>query len=229
MKYLIPFNESVDTSSKEFKKWFGNSIVTEDHHDDLIKKYNPELIGKPKRVFHKTKQRFSKFDESKDSGENILGKGFYFANTADILGNKVGFDFGDPTIDAYLKLENPLDMNKKLSKSEAIKFIENWSKFAGVTIEKEVDWRDEEKGLTWKNTLANNYGYLIQDSLDWSHEYYDIGENPIYNSIKPFLQSLGYDGFYHYCDSKTDYVNGKTDYTTYVVYSDEQIKRAGLL
>ena len=75
--------------------------------------------------------------------------------------------------------------------------------------------------------LGDQYGDLIQNSIDWSHEKH-WSDNPIYNSVKPFLQSLGYDGFFHYCNSKTDYVHGETDYTTYAVFNDSQIKRAGL-
>jgi ADP-ribosyltransferase-like protein len=226
MKYLLPFNES-DPSLKEFKKWFGNSVVTEEHNNSLIKKYNKELIGKPKRVFHKSKSRFVKFDESKDSGSNIFGKAFYFS-TGGVDYSKFGYDWADPEIDVYLKLENPIDMNKTLSKSEALNFMKKWSEFAKVPIEVDLNWREEEKGLTWQDILGNQYGDLIQDAIDWSHEEYDE-DNPVYNSVKPFLQSLGYDGFFHYCNSKTDYVHGVSDYTTYAVFSDFQIKRAGLI
>ena len=227
MKYLLSFNESVDILSDEFKIWFGKSIVTEEHNNYLVKKYNKNLIGKPKRLFHKTKNHFSKFDENKDSGENIFGKGFYFS-TGDVDYSKFGYEWSDPEIDVYLKLENPLNMNKKVSKREALNFMKKWSEFAKVPIEVELNWRDEEKGLTWQDTLGNQYGDLIQHALDWSHTEYDEN-NPVYNSIKPFLQLLGYDGFYHYCNSKTDYVHSYSDYTTYVVFNDNQIKRAGLI
>lgn len=88
IRYSTRTGAAKETQSENFKRWFGDSkVVNED--------------GSPKVMYHGTNASFSTFDKAK-AKPGAYGRGFYFTSEqsqANVYGK---------TIDAYLKIENPL-------------------------------------------------------------------------------------------------------------------------
>lgn len=73
--YQLESFKPVDTNSKEFKKWFGNSKVVDED-------------GEPLKVYHGTTHDFNIFDSTRGNPENFLGRMNYFSDSeADSQGN----------------------------------------------------------------------------------------------------------------------------------------------
>lgn len=64
------------TETPAFKKWFGDSWVTE----------SGKPGGKPLRVYHGTTQDFSEFQREQANPESDMGAGFYFTNEPEDVG-----------------------------------------------------------------------------------------------------------------------------------------------
>lgn len=79
--------QPVDTSSPEFRKWFGDSVVVDSD-------------GAPLVVYHGTRHSFDSFDT--DSLAQGWGRGAYFSSSPEFAG-----EFGDRVMPVYLRLENP--------------------------------------------------------------------------------------------------------------------------
>jgi len=91
-------DETPQTESPAFKKWFGNSKVV-------------DAAGKPLVVYHGTAKDFDAFDNSKTGANDmgLWGRGHYFAS-ATTSANSYALREGDGArvIPAYVSIQNPL-------------------------------------------------------------------------------------------------------------------------
>lgn len=87
--------QNIETNiNNNFWKWFGNSKIVEN--------------GKPKILYHGSKNKFTSFDDKKKGGSTdsgIRGRGFYFSSNI-----KSAQSYGDNTYEVYLKIEKPFDL-----------------------------------------------------------------------------------------------------------------------
>ena len=92
----IPIKESyslTQTTSKEFKDWFGESKVVDDQ-------------GKPLVVYHGTNNDFTKF---KQSSRGVLGSGIYFADSPERASSYAQREStGGNLVAVFLQIEKPL-------------------------------------------------------------------------------------------------------------------------
>lgn len=90
----------IPTESPEFKRWFKNSKVVDES-------------GRPMVVYHGTTADFTSFDINQfgKGDDGFFGKGFYFGPAED-AGRYAGAGEGANVMPVYLKMENPLRINK---------------------------------------------------------------------------------------------------------------------
>ena len=96
--------------SPEFRNWFGESKVVDDH-------------GKPLVVYHGTRGDFDTFDAGRQGQSDFgaSGRGFYFSQdpgTANVYATLSPADGAPNIVPVYLKLENPLGLGAMLPQNE---------------------------------------------------------------------------------------------------------------
>ena len=85
--------KQMQTTSKEFKNWFGESKVV-------------DVNGKPLRVYHGTNNDFTKF---KQSSRGVLGSGIYFADSPERASSYAQREStGGNLVPVFLQIEKPL-------------------------------------------------------------------------------------------------------------------------
>ena len=132
----ISYSPAGDTSSAQFKRWFGNSVVKNED-------------GTPKVVYHGTGAEFTAFSKEKigtSTGNiGIFGKGFYFTNSekyADYYNRTDGIPSQKgvgKTLSVYLSMQNPFEW-------QSIKTEAQFKSFLSV-------YGLENAGLKWNRSL----------------------------------------------------------------------------
>jgi hypothetical protein len=126
------FSRALPTDTAAFRKWFGDSVVTE----------NGKAGGKPLVVYHGTTGDFSEFDVMKmgdGAGHSTSFAGFFFSADANIAGDfpevrwtgwplKRAVVPGQSVMPVYLSIQNPLELTAK-------EFMEQWVRKAGNGLE----------------------------------------------------------------------------------------------
>jgi hypothetical protein len=93
------FSRIDQTLTEAFKKWFGDSVVTE----------NGKAGGKPLVVYHGTSESFSKFSSDfygDGNGNNDWGDGFYFTDSPKAASGYANLDGGN-VMPVFLSMKNP--------------------------------------------------------------------------------------------------------------------------
>lgn len=195
------------TETKEFKAWFGDSKVVDKN-------------GKPLVVYHGAPRGFSgdSFDESRIGDQNDrtfnpqFGEGFYFS-TAKTASEYAG-DKGQ-VVPAYLKIENPLLNDEKVSEGQVKSVRDLLSKSEQKDFDRSFNipaYGSEEKGYgkDLYRSLQNSYkgGELEGKSEGTAADRFATG----------ILKKAGFDGV----------IQGKlgTDDAEIVVFHPTQIKSA---
>ena len=89
-RYQMTIDE-INRQLDNFKQWFGDSKVV-------------DSAGNPLVVYHGTNAEFDTFDKNRTQNKNLYGFGFYFAKN-----KKFAETYGHNILEAYLKIENPID------------------------------------------------------------------------------------------------------------------------
>ena len=165
------------TGTWQFKRWFGNSKVTE----------NGKAKGKPKVVYHGAAEEFSIFDKRKQGRNFADSSGFFFFTSkktaAENYSRIAGGDNGK-VIEAYLRLEKPYviyapasispteyyDMNSADIFSEVVA-----NDYDGFIIKGRGDYEGEENyGVVEPNQIKSATGNKGTFSLDNDDIYYSM-------------------------------------------------------
>jgi hypothetical protein len=126
------------TETPEFKRWFGDSKVVDEN-------------GEPMVVYHGTDAEFSVFDYSKiGTNGRLEGAGFYFTNN-----KSVAQGYGNP-IEAYLKIEKPMDYDQKPFSKPTLQKI----------IKRVAEIESERDGNSIGDGFLSNYGDVNYEGLD---------------------------------------------------------------
>ena len=168
----------VKTYDKEFKPKSANPLLLDENHQ-------------PKVFYHGTDAEFSVFDIEMAGqnwhGDSRLGKGFYFANTER---EALQWTEGTKVVKAYLKLENPLDVDAPTPKNiakEIDKYIAN--KIASF---------DENNSFISKEQYIKNLERIkdmyMNDVSMFINEFKYDDNGKMTDGIREFLSSLHYDG-----------------------------------
>ena len=146
--------QAVDTSSTNFRKWFGESKVVA-----------PD--GKPLRVYHGTTRDFVAFDRNKANVEGNLGGAFYFSNNPE----EVAYN--------YANMKGP-DLQARIE-TVADRYYENIEEYRddidylesqGITAEELATLSDEDLGIR----LATAE---LSDNLEQTIPVYLSFQNPV--------------------------------------------------
>ena len=179
------------SASSEFIRWFAGSKVT-------------DQSGKPLRLYHQASSQFDRFDDRFDSGLNEFGKAFYFSNSSFNTGLFGSGKLRDLMV-AHLSLKQPLDLNRVISKTNAIQVLTEYNNSFAVHIT--PDFRGPLQ-----------VGQLL--------EFIQQRDKASYERLRPFIEHLGYDGFNHYADGYTSFITEPSSdgFVTYAAFRPEQIR-----
>jgi ADP-Ribosyltransferase in polyvalent proteins/Large polyvalent protein associated domain 22 len=131
------------TSTPEFRKWFGASVVTEDG----------KAGGKPMVVYHGTASDFDVFEHGhpskKDGG--WLGKGFYFTDRPSVANSYTNLKAGSTpnVMPVYLSLKNPA-YKEGLDAKEKLMFADLRGEHRKLSAETERLRAKGHDGIIWK-------------------------------------------------------------------------------
>jgi len=150
--------KETDTNTPEFKKWFGNSKVTDSG-------------GKPLIVHHYTSEKFDVFDKDKigDTNKSTVLDGFFFAD------NIPTSKWND--MEVYLKISNPIIINMEESVFDSVGVQEAIQHFLINGTDKYLreylmSWQNKTNEETnmilnkWKNAdgvILNNIEYDVHN------------------------------------------------------------------
>lgn len=181
------------SASSVFKRWFAGSKVT-------------DQSGKPLRLYHQASSQFDRFDDRFDSGFNEFGKAFYFSNSSFNTGLFGSGKLRDLMV-AHLSLKQPLDLNRVISKTNAVQVLNEYNNSFAVHIT--PDFRGPLQ-----------VGQLL--------EFIQQRDKASYERLRPFIEHLGYDGFNHYADGYTSFITEPSSdgFVTYAAFRPEQIRFA---
>jgi len=140
--------------------------------------------------YHRTAANFNVFSKERQGqthgGDSRLGRGFYFADNA---AQTSRYSDGSRVIDAYLKMDNPLDLRGEIPANLKRKIDEYYEGKKGeyeswypVTIEQYYDNLERLKQIETENPaiFLNRFKYDNNGNMT--------------DGIREFLSSLGYDG-----------------------------------
>jgi soluble cytochrome b562 len=187
-------------NTPEFKKWFGNSKVVDEN-------------GKPLVMYHGTSYDFSEFSNLKKDPYALFGPGFYFTDNTDVSSgyafpNSGFFTEGANVKPVYLKIENPLNMDKALPDGlhDKISSImlngplkEYWSKF-------EIPY--SRNGAELFNNIIDSLPIKYKNRREMAIEV---------------LKEAGFDGITHIGGGRWNNNDG-IRHRVYIAFSPEQIK-----
>lgn len=181
------------SASSVFKRWFAGSKVT-------------DQSGKPLRLYHQASSQFDRFDDRFDSGFNEFGKAFYFSNSSFNTGLFGSGKLRDLMV-AHLSVKQPLDLNRVISKTNAVQVLNEYNNSFAVHIT--PDFRGPLQ-----------VGQLL--------EFIQQRDKASYERLRPFIEHLGYDGFNHYADGYTSFITEPSSdgFVTYAAFRPEQIRFA---
>ena len=155
---------------------------------------NPLLLnedGTPKVFYHGTNAEFSVFDIEKAgqnwNGDSRLGKGFYFAHTEK---EALQWTEGTKVVKAYLKLENPLDVNAPPPKNIA-KEIDKYIANKIASFDENNSFISKEQYIKNLQRIKDMYMSDVSMFID-NFKYDDNGK--MTDGIREFLTALDYDG-----------------------------------
>lgn len=132
------FSKSNQTSTPEFKSWFGNSKVVDANGDPLV-------------VYHGTSADFNEFDYGKIGTQGRAeGAGFYFTNN-----QSVAKGYGS-TMEVYLSIEKPLAYDAKPFSKPILKNI----------IKRVAEIESERDGMSIGDGFLSNFGDVNYEGLD---------------------------------------------------------------
>lgn len=194
--------------TENFKRWFGDWINDPENASKVV-----DENGEPRVVYHGSPNAFTAFDkdmigETTDPG--FYGQGFYFATTkAEAKG------YGKHIIDAFVSLENPLDLNavyeqsKKWDGETADGAVRWWYGLASMFPEQvgDVTYASIERGDWTILELKNRIDELAESSetpfadameeFEIDDSFFDWLEESDINIPEEFTSALvanGYDG-----------------------------------
>lgn len=118
------FQSAPSTDSQAFKDWFGNSKVVDENGDPLV-------------VYHGTNADFTVFEEG--MGKEFKNRGIFFTDNRDVSD---AFGGDSRTVEAYISMQNPLEVDAKGSHWLKIEFegeSTNSDMLAGIARERGYD------------------------------------------------------------------------------------------
>lgn len=125
------------------------------------------------------------FDLSKDRGMNLFGRGIYFFNISECLGQ-----FGKYTYKCLIKPLKTLNFNKNITGRRAQSLFTEYKKF--TKIKTDFDFSEEYE------TLQIGEFFETIEENEFDDNYYD--------NIRLFIISLGFDSFKFYSNCSTNYI-----------------------
>lgn len=189
-------SRQIDTSSPQFKKWFGESKVVD-------KKGNPIV------VYHGSNYSFDAFGYEKMGEKGTSeGRGFYFSQS-----EKTAKGYGKNLVKAYVNISNPASLTEKtITKSDIKKLIKSHGNIADAI----SNWGDVSyDGLSNVLNAAVDSIYNNDNDVDIINE---IGTSIFHSQWGEYFplvkEKLGFDG--------TIFKHGET--TNYVVFNPEDVK-----
>lgn len=132
-------------NEKNFRKWFGNSIVK-------------TADGQPKIVYHGSGSQFDAFDLSKigDKHGRSEGSGFYFTDDKTIADGYSNRDDGGHLYEVYLRIEKPIKYSQKsFTKSQLVKLVKRVAEIESA-----------EDGIDINDGFLSNYGYIPDEGFN---------------------------------------------------------------
>lgn len=168
-------------STDDFKRWFGKSITTNSD-------------GTPKVYYHGTKSDIESFN--KDSAGKVSGfsdeRGFYFTEDPSYASNYSGeyVGGGSRTMPVYLKIENPLRLNKDHAGYLSTKMKENLEAqgYDGIVAKMEtVVWNPEQiKSIFNEGTFDSTNPNILKSGFS----YDDMKKvSPWFSTMQRFIFS----------------------------------------
>ena len=227
--YSKPFAEDV-TESQQFKRWFGNSKVTNSD-------------GTPKIVYHQTENEFTVF-ETRREGAGTRDNGTPFGIFLKSSNKDIGLR-GKKQMALYAKIENPL---RAKNRSELLKAMQNMSsEYAEVINQHEaldreykektqsamkefknyiIEWRADNPGVDSRALYDDakfNELFEAEDTLasEWTSKA-DKLSTKAKEAMTKALESNGYDGVIL---EKDDGSFGRSS-DAYIALRPEQVKSA---
>jgi hypothetical protein len=188
-----------------FYNWFGKSKVVDDNGNPLI-------------TYHGTDNEFKEFQYrmigTHGTGE---GKGFYFTDQEDVAKGYVNKE-GGKLIQAYLKIEKPLNYTKKtITKPQLAKFINKLDKDGtGNFLSNIGDVNHEGYNNLLRKAVNDEFEYNDTD-VDMIHDILNVFGD-YQEGYKVLYETLGYDGII------VDRPEWKKEQKIYVVFFPNHIK-----
>lgn len=188
--------ESIVSSAK-FKKWFGDSMVTEED-------------GSPKLMYHGTSNGgYEMFDAWGKSNYGLFGTGSYFTDNPDVAETYTKKGKGkDPQIyPVYLSIQNPIDMDAPAD-------IEAWKKAMATS-----DERFMAEGIDGLTTNEDVYRAVEEQVEDFEVPKYEGAE-----IMRSLLEGMGYDGITHIGGGRVNADDPR--HRVYIAFKGGQVKSA---